>query len=322
MENYSNQPLLELKEKLKVIRTLIPENSIVHYLEYPVYENIGDLLIMKGTEQFFIDNNIKIRSRYSFWNCPSELELKKNDVIVFQGGGNFGDIYKEPQALRENIIKKYNKNRIIILPQTIYFQNKDEEKKTFKILSNHPDLYLFVRDLNSFNIAKKYIDNVFLSPDMAHQLWPIHTINKPTKKCLYHLRTDGEINKNINIVIKDNEDVIDWPQLLSNYEKLLIKCFIKAHKFTLKIDNYKLVQKLWYKYTDYLVKKAIKLYSNYNIIITSRLHGHILSCLLNKENIIIDNSYGKNSSYYKLWTYKFSGAKLQEETWEKIQCQR
>ncbi|MBX4758626.1 polysaccharide pyruvyl transferase, partial [Klebsiella sp. CVUAS 8534.2] len=40
------------------------------------------------------------------------------------------------------------------------------------------------------------------------------------------------------------------------------------------------------------------------VIITSRMHGHILSCLVNRNSKIIDNSYGKNSGYFNEWTNK------------------
>ncbi|MNC49338.1 putative pyruvyl transferase EpsO [compost metagenome] len=66
----------------------------------------------------------------------------------------------------------------------------------------------------------------------------------------------------------------------------------------------------WYKYSDYLVGKAIRLFGSYQVIQTSRLHGHILSCLMDKKNILIDNSYGKNSSYYYTWTHECGSAEL------------
>ncbi|MCY9421777.1 pyruvyl transferase, partial [Bacillus paralicheniformis] len=40
------------------------------------------------------------------------------------------------------------------------------------------------------------------------------------------------------------------------------------------------------------------------------LHGHILSCLLGKENVVIDNSYGKNANYYNTWMKDIPSTKL------------
>ena len=40
------------------------------------------------------------------------------------------------------------------------------------------------------------------------------------------------------------------------------------------------------------------------------MHGHILACLVDVPNIVIDNSYGKNSGYYKQWTSRVASASL------------
>jgi pyruvyl transferase EpsO len=38
------------------------------------------------------------------------------------------------------------------------------------------------------------------------------------------------------------------------------------------------------------------------VVVTDRLHGHILSVLLGIPNVLMDNSYGKNQSFYATWT--------------------
>ncbi len=46
-------PMQEIKEKLKQILKVVPPKTEICYIDYPVYNNVGDLLIMKGTEAFF-----------------------------------------------------------------------------------------------------------------------------------------------------------------------------------------------------------------------------------------------------------------------------
>ncbi|HBV9488594.1 TPA: polysaccharide pyruvyl transferase, partial [Klebsiella pneumoniae] len=57
-------------------------------------------------------------------------------------------------------------------------------------------------------------------------------------------------------------------------------------------------------------KRSSELFSSYDEIITSRMHGHILSCLVDTPNKILDNSYGKNSGYYSQWTSGIDSAVL------------
>ncbi|KAA2299871.1 exopolysaccharide biosynthesis protein, partial [Clostridioides difficile] len=56
-------PMDELKKQLESILEVIPSHSKIHYIDYPVHSNCGDLLIMKGTETFFKDHRIHVTHR-------------------------------------------------------------------------------------------------------------------------------------------------------------------------------------------------------------------------------------------------------------------
>ena len=77
---------------------------------------------------------------------------------------------------------------------------------------------------------------------------------------------------------------------------------IKINKITKSNLVDKLIFKIWETHAEYLVSKMSRKFSSYERVVTSRLHGHILSCLVDVPSSIIDNSYGKNISYYELWT--------------------
>lgn len=44
--------MISLKEKLAELLEIIPKQSHIVYADYPLYGNVGDLFIMKGTESF------------------------------------------------------------------------------------------------------------------------------------------------------------------------------------------------------------------------------------------------------------------------------
>lgn len=41
------------------------------------------------------------------------------------------------------------------------------------------------------------------------------------------------------------------------------------------------------------------------VVITDRLHAHILSTLLGRSNVVLDNNYGKISNFIEAWTKDF-----------------
>ena len=309
----SAHPMDELKQKLSQILKVIPPGSDIYYLDYPVHANGGDLLIMKGTEAFFKEHRIRVRARYSVFDFPDGLSVPKDHILVLHGGGNFGDLYPAHQKLREKVAADYPGHRIVILPQTIYYKDVREFEKSADILNRHPDMHLFVRDTVSMDMAKDKFRqvNVYLSPDMAHQLWPIRSRTAPGKELLRFLRTDIEKTAGQeSLEAGQAGDCLDWPTLYSRTEKRSIRLFsdmLRKGKGKLPVGS------IWSKYTDRLVKKAVDRFGDYRAVQTSRLHGHILSCLMDKPNVLIDNAYGKNASYYRTWTQGIASAKLLAE---------
>lgn len=289
-------------ENHKIIADLIDGENIV-YGEMPVYDNIGDLLIMLGSIEFFKKHNIHIKKFLSVHDFfPNENTFLK-DVIVLQGGGNLGDLYPLPQKFRESIIGNYLSNRIIILPQIIYFDSRANYYNCCNIFSKHSDLHIFVRDKQSYKLALRMSSNVYLAPDMAHQLHPIDYPNKRNKKILFLRRADEEaLYHNFNFRF---DAITDWKTLIKKHAvfiKLFDRFFKTASVLKLGFFLYRILPLFWIFYSKLLISKAIKLFAEHEIIITDRLHGHILSCLMNKKNIVFDNSYGKNSLYIELWT--------------------
>ncbi|HIF0789857.1 TPA: hypothetical protein ACXYQI_005243 [Klebsiella pneumoniae] len=85
-----------LKNKLNEILPFIKDKNEVIFLDYPVYLNVGDLLIYHGTENFFKENNINVKLRRSNARYSvKEIEkyLNPNTVILMQGGAGILVIY-------------------------------------------------------------------------------------------------------------------------------------------------------------------------------------------------------------------------------------
>ena len=91
---------LSLQEKFSdSLNRFAPPGSEIIYLEYPVYSNIGDLLICLGTELWFRRSGITVLGRWNIFNFTFP-KISDTVILLCQGGGNFGDMYPQ-QAFRE-----------------------------------------------------------------------------------------------------------------------------------------------------------------------------------------------------------------------------
>lgn len=295
---------MDLQKIHDVIFRLL-ENKKFHYIDIPIHDNIGDLLIMKGTLRFFEKNHLtpsSVSSVVSFnpaWVAPG-------DVLVFHGGGNFGDLYANINDLREALIARFPQNRVVIMPQTIFFSTPEKQQQAAAAFRRHPDLHLFVRDRVSLAIARQFTEHAYLAPDMAHHLYPI--ISKPERAAgtLRIERVDLEKRPTPASLSALNYDKrTDWVDLIGAEKKLIDLVWKLEYQFQhRKWDGLlrKLAPMVWVPISNRFSSKAITLFSRYDHIVTDRLHGHILACLMDKKNTVIDNSYGKNSTYINEWT--------------------
>jgi pyruvyl transferase EpsO len=295
-------------------------------LELPYYTNIGDILIWKGTECFLKYFNVRCKYKSSSTTFRRK-RIDTDTIILLQGGGNFGDLWNEPhgpQAFRRKIVATYPDNAIIILPQTVFYSNENNIRADSELFSKHNNITICARDKDSYHLLKKYfnINTILLVPDMAFCIPPEQLKKyrgRPSGKDLFLKRTDREFKVDINyaefINDKKNIDISDWPTMQrQTVYTFLLRCFLwvflrlsrKIHIMFPKLtDLY-----AFFFFKPHMIKTGVRFLNKYKKVYTTRLHAAILCCLLNKPFILFDNSYGKNSSFFKTWLHDLDGAEF------------
>ena len=155
--------------KLIIDEVLAPEitNDYI-YLDLPYYTNIGDTLIWEGTKEFL--RSLPYKCLYaSDMNYFVEQSISSNTIILLQGGGNFGDLYREHTNFRKKIIQLYPQNKVIILPQSVYYENEQNLLNDIIFYSKYKNVLICTREQFSYQFIKsKFLHNrVLLMPDLA-----------------------------------------------------------------------------------------------------------------------------------------------------------
>ena len=150
----------------------VPPRATVALLDYPVHGNTGDHLIMLGTDLWAARQRLRVVGRWHADNFRFP-RFPKGTILVCHGGGNFGDLYRY-QRHREKVVRAYPGHRIVILPQTVHFRDREQLRKSAERMRGHPDLHLFVRDRRSLDLAQAEFPacSPTLAPDMAAFLYP------------------------------------------------------------------------------------------------------------------------------------------------------
>lgn len=90
--------------------------------------------------------------------------LDDADLIFLHSGGNLGDRYMSTEGARRRLLRDFPNNRIISLPQTIYFTGTEhgniEREKCRVIYNAHRHLTVLCRDIQSARIAEKLFTDI------------------------------------------------------------------------------------------------------------------------------------------------------------------
>lgn len=286
-------------------------NADYAYLELPYYENIGDTLIWEGTLRFLEQSRFKCLYTASSRTFVYR-ELPKTAIILLQGGGNFGDLWPEPHQFRKKVIELYPRNRAIVLPQTVWYENPEKLAEDETFFANHPNVTLCARDKVSYAFMQEHFPNnkVLLVPDMAFFVDFERYGHKEhlTSRTLYAKRTDKELKSDEwpKFVPRDAE-VHDWP----TYERKAFK-YAVADAIERRLGYWANVRGLkganrgidWLRnhfYRPQYIKDCVRFINQYDVIFSTRLHIAIVGAMMGKDVHILDNSYGKNSGFYESW---------------------
>lgn len=300
-----SHPMTILKANLRNILNYFDNSKRVLFFDYPLHTNVGDLLINLGTEEFFRDSHINVWKRYSCFDLPRVIPNMDPDVVILcQGGGNFGDIYPYYQKGREALLERFPHNRIVVLPQTVYFKEQKAAKESIKRFKTHGNVHIFLRDEKSIcTVQEGGLTTASLMPDMAHYLWG--TITRPDKSAsrdtLRFIRRDAEAKPLLGSVPGDAMPSYDWWTLLPGFQLSAAKYLLRFISLQNHLGFPWQKHHLWYPMRDILISEAIKRFADYRRLETNRLHAMILGTLLKMPVSAGDNSYGKLSSYYKAW---------------------
>ncbi|MFV0330625.1 MAG: polysaccharide pyruvyl transferase family protein [Dysgonomonas sp.] len=318
------QKISELKNIIhEKLTPLITDDYVL--LGLPYHPNIGDSLIWEGSDTFLKTTPYKCLYTASVWSYNPNYRIPQNAIIIINGGGSFGDLWRHNTEFWLSLIQQYPHNKIIILPQSIHYKSKKLLKKDAKIFSEHKNLIICLRDNNSLKIANEnFVQSTnILVPDMAFYI-DITKWNKYSKtvsnKVLFLSRNDSEkkINQSYNIV-PSYAEIHDWPTMENS--SFSLKLFYKIEYYIKRLDG-----KLSTRFCDFLsdivyknvfrrsfMKEGIKFLSSYSDIYVTRLHAAILLILLQRPFVWFDNSYGKSSAFYDTWLSDIKNIKFIRE---------
>ena len=275
-------------------------------LDFPNHTNIGDSCIYAG-ELAVLDRYFGHSANVVTTHHSPVLALKTalpEGVLLLHGGGNFGDLWLRHQRYREKVLTTCTDQKVIQMPQSIHFGDEKQRDRAARAISAHPDFTLLVRDRQSLAIAEAHFDcETILCPDMAFGLAPVTPPDVRIKhKTLCLMRADHERGEGIDPqAFAALGHLEDWP-VDSDLVSLPGRAAIR---FTNDVSApgalMRFRERFFRRHAVGLTNRGFAMLNSAERVVTDRLHGHILSSLLGKPHIVLDNLYGKITTFIDAW---------------------
>lgn len=265
----------------------------IYLLGTPTYGNLGDQAIALAEYKYLKDIGyqgeiVEIPSLYiARHTFLFKMIIGKSDILI-TGGGFMGTLWPQEENMIRSVVKTFKKNKITILPQTVYYEDTqwgaEEKKKAKQIYGEHKRLYWFLRETTSYDVAKEMLPNanVFLCPDMALLLEAVKGTEKDRNGILMCLRADKE--KKLQ-----TQDTDRMKEMITKYYPN------EAFRSTDTV----LDKNVWFNERKHEVYKKIEEFANAKLIVTDRLHGMVFAALAGTPCIVCGSVNYKVKGIYE-----------------------
>jgi exopolysaccharide biosynthesis predicted pyruvyltransferase EpsI len=295
-----------------VVGPLLDGVEQVALVDFPNHINIGDAAIWLGELAFLRSRAVRIA-----YTCDQRgyvadhlRRSMPSGVILLHGGGNLGDIYPRHQRLRERVIEDFPDYPIVQLPQTMTFEDPGNLRRAAHVFNGHERLTVLLRDTTSVErFARDFSADVHLCPDMAFCLGDLSPVVRGTPAArggvLWLARTDGEEVFD-HVDAGDGVRRVDWPGPSSiwrrrRYASRLLSSGVAQLTGPGRVA-WRPAAVMFPRLAGERVRSGAALLSSAEVVVTDRLHGHILSLLCRVPHVLNDNRTGKIRAFYQTWT--------------------
>lgn len=258
------------------------------YFGIPEHNNLGDIAQTYCTRMWIKENYpdrivIEAKTRVTFdrkFDRYLNEILNDEDIILFQSG--YCTRHNNPDHLMHlHIAKRFHRNILVVLPQTVKLDDKRDVLQTRKVFGNCERIRFITRDRLSYKKAESFVDKSKLEcfPDIVTSLIGRVDIKSERNGVLLCVRNDDEKYYNV--------------EELNRLKDKLCKIFERVDETD---TNSHQDAATVFENLENEVHEKICQFAKYNCVITDRYHGTIFSLIANTPVIVIKTNDHKVTS--------------------------
>jgi pyruvyl transferase EpsO len=277
------------------------------------HDNVGDSAIYLATLVLLNSLGVAVDASVTWQQCSRMLPtlLDRATRVVLVGGGNFGDLYPVLHRRRLAAVKAAAGHLVIQLPVSGWFSGSSAADQTAEVLSTHGDVALFARDEQSVDRMAAAELSPVLAPDTVAML----TAAPPTPEhqaapILWLARTDRE-SLGAPPCETPGIEITDWGPATDElaHARYFPARLPDAALRRVGVDSHRAIRlrgrfalRAHRSFSRLRSERALDQIAPHRVVVTDRLHAHLISCAARRPNVVLDNIDGKVGAYFETWS--------------------
>ena len=293
----TNSEVIEEAQRIQMVmfRALIGKFKYAMLFGFAAFENKGDPAISVGELNIIKNLGIQLAFYCETGHCDENDVLERarnisgkyntNEVVILMQGGGTVLAYRQEDYVRKLVLETFPNHETVLFPQIIWhILDQEETRKYQRAYKQHKHLTMLFRDRPSYNLGRKLFAGVkcYVMPDIAFHIGAVERFISPTHDIMWVHRNDTEspLPKYTIPTQTYGYDVIaeDW-----------LKWWTPRGRSKLETSVL-------------MAANGMMFLQRGRVVVTDRLHGHILSVLCGIPHVVIDPVNKKTSSYMRSWT--------------------
>ena len=278
------------KELIRVWKQTLIYKKKVYLLLTPEHGNYGDHAIAMA-EVLFLKKIlpgyqvIEIQADVLSRNIKKFCFLLDGQLLLITGGGFWGTLWPRENDSMMDIIRYCKKSRIVIMPQTVFFENGRSCKKCKSSVEKHNNIHIFLRDEKSYHMIRQILPSkpIYMSPDM------VLSMNLFDRK-------KGDRN-GIMLCLKQDKEGLEESKKCFEYFKNYSEYM--GERIFYGSTNVQVKRRISISQHEQKVRNKINEISRYTLIITDMLHAMLFCTVTATPCIAMESLSGKVYGGYK-----------------------
>ncbi len=290
----------------------IPAGRPVALLQFPLDFNVGNHMMWAAAVDYLKRRDARIAYAAHSWSFDLDAMVRAvgDGVIVFLGGVTISRLCPRHAEIKRIVAAACPNNRLLSLPSTMLFVDDDDRREAGTIFGDHRDVVLMARDpvsaASALDVFPERV-NIVTVHDSALRLSPQPRIASPVHDVIWLARDDLESSGGS---APRNVEVFDWTHndLVAKRAMFPSRVFSRLRKvapFLGPIANAQIVDS-YNRFTRYVLASGNRRLDTGKVLVTDRMHPHILAALRSQHSVLLPDRFGKNRAVYEYSSRGFS----------------